>query len=445
MVPMTITYVYWLVCISLATPIVASYAAFSFAERVADSTGARYWFWLVGGSSAMGLGIWSMHYLGMLAVELPVEVSYHLPTVILSLLMAIAASTVALATVSQKKLSLLQILRGGVLMGGAIGAMHYTGMAAMRSTAMHHYNPSGVALSLVVAVVFSCMALWISFSARSDHEQREWSRVGGAILMGSGIAAMHYTAMSAVTFIPGEMLVSPVGTVRVSTLGVLAVVLTTGLVLIGSLMTAILDQRTFRVLQVAHNQLANAQAALLQTDVALRKANLKLKELTIRDPLTGVFNRRHFDTSLEAESKRAARTKLPLSLLMIDVDYFKALNDRYGHPRGDECLRQIAQVFMAKLTRPEDVVARYGGEEFAIILPGATTAGACRVAQILREAIEDLNFPNAGSPLGPFVTVSIGINSRVPVIGESPAEMLIEADAALYQAKTLGRNSIHSV
>jgi diguanylate cyclase len=442
--PMTITYVYWLVVISLATSIVASYAAFSFAERVADSTGARYWFWLVGGSSAMGLGIWSMHYLGMLAVELPVEVTYHLPTVTLSLLMAIAASTVALATVSQKKLSLLQVIRGGVLMGGAIGAMHYTGMAAMRSTAMHHYNHSGVALSLAVAVVFSCMALWISFSARSDHEQREWPRIGGAILMGSGIAAMHYTAMRAVTFVPGEMLVSPVGTVRVSTLGVLAVVLTTALVLIGSLMTAILDQRTYRVLQVAHDQLANAQAALIQTDFALRKANLQLKELTIRDALTDVFNRRHFDASLEAESKRAARTNLPLSLLMIDVDYFKALNDRYGHPRGDECLRLIAQALKKKLTRPEDVIARYGGEEFAVILPGANTAGASKVAQILRQVVEDLKFPNADSPLGQFVTVSIGINTRVPAIGESPTEMLVAADAALYLAKTAGRNAVHS-
>jgi diguanylate cyclase len=445
MSPLTITYVYWLVAISLLTSIVASYAAFSFAERIADSTGARFWIWLIGGASAMGLGIWSMHYLGMLAVKLPVEVSYHVPTVVLSFFMAVAASTVALATVSRKQISFLQIAAGGVLMGGAIGAMHYTGMAAMRSTAMHHYNPAGVVLSMIVAVVFSWMALWISFSARSDHKQREWQRLGGAVLMGSGIAAMHYTGMSAVTFVPAEMLYSPIGTIRVSTLGVLAVALTTAVVLIGALTTAILDQRTYRILQEAHSNLANAQAALIQTEFALRMANLQLKELTIRDGLTKAFNRRHFDASLEAETKRAARTKLPLSLLMIDVDYFKALNDRYGHLAGDECLQKIAHALSAMFSRPEDVVARYGGEEFAIILPGANSSGASTVAQLVRNLVEDLKIPNEDSPIGKFVTVSIGTHTRVPAVGESPADIIAAADAALYEAKTSGRNSVHAL
>jgi diguanylate cyclase (GGDEF)-like protein len=433
---------YSLVVASIVMSIVASYAAFSFAERVAGSRGTRYWSWLISAASAMGLGIWSTNYIGMLSLRLRLEIVYHLPIVGLSFLVAVGASAMALAVVSRKQLTLLYIALGGALMGGAIGGMHYIGMAAILWPVMHSYNPPIVALSLALAVTFSCLALWISFSPRLNPAYREWQRLVGAVLMGTGISAMHYTAMTAVTFFPGKMLYSSVETVKVTILGVLAVVFTTIMVLLGSLMTAIFDQKMYRTLETAHAKLANAQAALLLTDRALRKANLQLKELTIRDSLTGAFNRRHLDASLDTEVKRAARTKLPLSLLMVDIDCFKALNDRYGHPRGDECLRQIARTLSDKLRRPEDVIARYGGEEFAILLPGANSAGAFKVAGIVRDAVEELQFPNEDSPIWPFVTVSIGIHTRIPRIGEPSVNMLVEADAALYLAKANGRNAV---
>lgn len=440
MTTMATTYIYWLVGVSLCMAIIASYAAFSFAERITVSKGRRFWGWLIGGALAMGLGIWSMHYLGMLAVRLSVEVTYHIPTVLASLLLAVVASAVALSVVSQPRLGLPQIAIGGVLMGAGIGGMHYLGMSAMRSSAMHHYNHKLVVLSLVVAVVFSWMALWISFFLRNDHVQQEWLRLGGATLMGTGIAAMHYTAMSAVTFMPGEMLYSPIGTVRVSTLGIAAVVLTTIFVLFGALLTAFFDRMTYQKLQSSHECLVAAQTALLQSESALREANLQLKSLSIRDGLTGVYNRRHFDETLEAELKRAARTRLMLSLLMIDVDCFKTLNDRYGHLVGDECLRKIAETFAAGIRRPQDIVARYGGEEFAVILPGASTAWAFDLAESLRLAVEQLEIPNDGSSVRPFVTISIGIDTRTPEISEPVTEILAAADAALYLAKTRGKN-----
>lgn len=440
MTSMTTTYIPWLVGVSLCMAIIASYAAFSFAERITVSRGARFWGWLGGGALAMGLGIWSMHYLGMLAVRLPVEVTYHVPTVLASLLLAVVASAVALSVVSRPQLGLPQIAIGGVLMGAGIGGMHYLGMAAMRSSAMHHYNDKLVALSLVVAVVFSWMALWISFFLREDHIQQEWLRLGGAILMGSGIAAMHYTAMAAVTFMPGEMLYSPIETVRVSTLGIAAVVLTTIFVLFGALLTAFFDRMNYQRLQNSHESLVAAQTALLQSEFSLREANHQLRSLSIQDGLTGVFNRRHFDETLEAELKRAARNRLTISLLMIDVDCFKKLNDRYGHPVGDECLRKIAEAFTARIRRPQDIVARYGGEEFAVILPGASREWAFGLAESLRLAIEQLEIPNDGSSVGSFVTVSIGMDTRRPEIGEPATEILAAADAALYLAKTQGRN-----
>jgi NO-binding membrane sensor protein with MHYT domain len=209
------TYVPWLVAGSILISSVASYAAFNFAERVAASAGWRSRDWLVAGAVAMGLGIWSMHYLGMLALVLPVQVFYHVPTVILSLLMAIGASVVALRIVSHEEIAERSFIIGGVVMGAAIGGMHYTGMAAMRSSAICHYDPRIVSLSIVVAVVFSWVALHITFSLRRAPSKSEIWRVAGAVLMGSGIAAMHYTAMFAISFIPSDVPYSTAHTVEV--------------------------------------------------------------------------------------------------------------------------------------------------------------------------------------------------------------------------------------
>jgi diguanylate cyclase (GGDEF)-like protein len=245
MAPVAVRVVAWLVAVSVFTSMVASYAAFIFAERITTSRGGARVLWLVSGAMAMGLGIWSMHYLGMLAVRLPVEVFYHLPTVLLSLLLAVLASVVALLLVSRAQLTARLTAAGSVLMGGGIGAMHYTGMHAMRSSVMHQYNPIVVLVSVAVAVAFSWMALWITFAMRTHELQREWGRVGGAALMGLGIAAMHYTAMAAVHFVPCATPYSTRYAVHINTIGVAGVVFTTGTVLMGALITALVDRRRY--------------------------------------------------------------------------------------------------------------------------------------------------------------------------------------------------------
>src|SRR5260370_26547013 len=159
----SVTYDYRLVALSVAIAIAASYSAFSFGERLAASRGGRRFWWLAIGAFAMGLGIWSMAYTGMLAVRLSVPVIYHVPTVVLSLVLAVFASAIALSLISRERIETPLLLMGGLLMGGGIGAMHYTGMAAMRSTVMHVYNYRLVALSIVVAVGFSLGALWLTF------------------------------------------------------------------------------------------------------------------------------------------------------------------------------------------------------------------------------------------------------------------------------------------
>jgi diguanylate cyclase (GGDEF)-like protein len=167
-----------------------------------------------------------------------------------------------------------------------------------------------------------------------------------------------------------------------------------------------------------------------------------LQDLSRRDGLTGLANRRHFDESLEREWKRALREKDPLSIIMCDIDFFKDFNDLYGHQSGDDCLRSVARVLDRVLHRPLDVAARYGGEEFVVVLPGTDREGALAVAESIRGGIEALAIPHASSQAAPVVTISLGVASGIPAPDGAAAEMLTAADRALYRAKGEGRNRI---
>ena len=185
--------------------------------------------------------------------------------------------------------------------------------------------------------------------------------------------------------------------------------------------------------------IAIKQAELYQQ---LQAANLKLERLATLDELTQLANRRRFDQYLEMEWRRQAREQTPLSLILCDIDSFKSYNDTYGHPGGDECLRQVAGAIGNAVDRPADLVARYGGEEFAVILPNTAIQGAVVVAEHIQTKIAALQLPHAGSQVSQYVTVSLGIASIVPA-SESAASILIAAaDQALYQAKRLGRDRI---
>src|SRR5262249_52175228 len=160
------SYSYSLVALSFLIAAMASYSAFNLAGRIAIYRDRKRFAWLAGGALAMGIGIWSMHYTGMLAFSLPVTVTYHVPTVAFSLVAAVSGSAVALIIVSRDRLSRQSLALGGLAMGGAICSMHYIGMAAMRGQMIGHYSPSLVILSLVVAAGFSCLALWLMFYFR---------------------------------------------------------------------------------------------------------------------------------------------------------------------------------------------------------------------------------------------------------------------------------------
>ncbi|MFZ4287793.1 diguanylate cyclase domain-containing protein [Variovorax sp. HJSM1_2] len=172
----------------------------------------------------------------------------------------------------------------------------------------------------------------------------------------------------------------------------------------------------------------------------LKRVNEQLELLTVTDGLTGVGNRRLFDKTLHDEWQRCARQGLPLGLLMIDIDHFKKYNDHYGHQGGDAALAGVAQILKKCVKRSGELVARYGGEEFSLLLPGSDAAAAAVVAQRCVAAVQAAQIPHDASPVSPWVSLSIGVASWVPIAGLSPEDFLKAADAALYEAKDAGRN-----
>jgi diguanylate cyclase (GGDEF)-like protein len=183
----------------------------------------------------------------------------------------------------------------------------------------------------------------------------------------------------------------------------------------------------------------------LETEVAVRTRDLVaardlLERLATEDALTGVANRRKFDTIVEAEWKRAQRDGHWLSLVMIDVDFFKRYNDRYGHAAGDECLRAVAQAVASQCTRPSDLVARYGGEEFTIVLPDIEPDGVRKLLRSVLTAVDALHIEHADSTCASHVTVSLGAVSVKPGRSDLAQVALRRADELLYQSKEGGRH-----
>ncbi len=738
------SYDYGLVVLSVALAMVAAYAALDLAGRVTAARHRARWFWLAGGATAMGLGIWSMHYIGMLAFSLPVPVRYQYPTVIVSLLAAIAASAVALFTVSRERMGVGSCVAGGVAMGGGIAAMHYIGMAAMRLPATMTYRWWTVALSLLVAVAISLAALVLAFQVRQE-DRTSRRKLLSAVIMGSAIPLMHYTAMAAVRFSASDVPMSTRYTVRVSSLGIVVITMISFLVLLLAIATGFLDrmlalqgavvtaardgEARFRMLaeaipqivwtatpkgavdycnqrwyeltglgeqqtvgsrwanglhpgdlpaalknwetaqrsgepfemeyrirnaaggfrwhlaratplrdstgaivkwfgscadiddQMHHQQVLEEKvkehtaalmaanlhlqsemrernlaqqelnqqtesmvkeltkrsnrstnlakmAELLQScsnlkdaftvvtgmapkvfpefrcavllsasfhekveapsessqstlpiehvgpddcwalrtghvhlvtagdhtadcghatngrfsycclpllahgeaigvlnfqmmepgelpeavmslasmfaeQVSLSVANIQLREAlrneSIHDPLTGLYNRRYLEEMLERETRRAVRAEHGLGLLMLDLDHFKKFNDTYGHDAGDTVLREAA-AFLLRSVRAEDIVCRFGGEEFIVILPVADLRVTQARAERIRSKLRELPVLHQGQSLG-MVTVSVGV-AELPQHGTSPKELIESADAAMYRAKKEGRDRV---
>src|ERR1700675_1577610 len=259
------SYNYGLVALSVLIAIFASYAALDLAGRVTAARGWARAVWLLGGAGAMGTGIWSMHYIGMLAFILPIPVAYHWPTVLLSLFAAILASFIALYVVSRQKMGASRAVAGSVLMGAGIAGMHYIGMAAMRLPAICQFDSFLVVLSVALAVLISLAALWIAFHFRDEKPGIGWEKLAGAVVMGAAIPVMHYTGMAAASFTPSGMPADLSHAISISTLGAAGIAAVTFIVLGLALLTSWMDRRfAAQTLELQEEKLQRSEVFLAE-------------------------------------------------------------------------------------------------------------------------------------------------------------------------------------
>jgi len=190
----------------------------------------------------------------------------------------------------------------------------------------------------------------------------------------------------------------------------------------------------------AYAEMQRLQEQLTESNRKLEENNMILQRLSTMDGLTGIANRRHFDATLQSEWKMGLREKTPLTIIMIDIDFFKKYNDGYGHQGGDDCLKAVASILNTTISRPGDFIARYGGEEFVVILPRTDAKGAAVIAEQLRANVEKRRIPHAFSSVADHVSISLGIATMQPDTSSSPENLLAKADEALYHAKEAGRN-----
>ena len=318
-----------LVLFSLAVAILASYTALDLTGRIATTHRSAARWWLAGGACAMGIGVWSMHFIGMLAFDLPIALGYDPLITVGSLLLAIASSAFALWLVTQPDLPPARLAAGALLMGSGVAGMHYMGMAAMRMMPGIVYDPWLFALSVVIAIAASGTALWMAFKLRHSVRHVGAMRAAAACVMGVAIVGMHYTGMAAADF-PLGSICGAAGpgngtdanwlalTIIVSTLAVLAI----------ALITSVLDLR----LESRTSMLARS----------LADANQELTYLALHDNLTKLPNRVLLEDRLGQAIETARRERTRFALMFMDLDGFKAVNDAYGHPVGDELLVQVA-------------------------------------------------------------------------------------------------------
>jgi diguanylate cyclase len=413
-----------LVALSAVVAIIASYTALDLAGRVSESKGTSSRIWLLGGAFSMGTGIWAMHFIAMLAFHLPVPLAYDVPINLLSWLIAMLVSGVALFVVRRPTMSGGYLSIGAALMGVGICVMHYTGMAAMRMSPPIKYDPALFIASVIIAIAASMAALWIAFQLRRKRPGSAiLAKIGSALLMGLAISGMHYTGMAAAEFAPDSICLAAGSGGGLSN-HMLAIVVgaATMSVLVITLVISAFDSQ--------HAARAAKHAESLQT------ANEQLRNIALYDILTGLPNRLLFEDRMEQAMVRSGRSGKPCALMFVDLDKFKPVNDSFGHRVGDELLKAVAGR-LTNCVRKEDTVARAGGDEFIVAL--SELAKGEDAAVIGRKILQQLSQPFTVERHRLEISCSIGI-SVFPEDGKTLLELLNNADMAMYHAKKAGRN-----
>ncbi|KAF0813108.1 putative signaling protein [Andreprevotia sp. IGB-42] len=410
-----------LVILSIMVAVLASYVALDLARRVTSSGPRAARWWWASGSVAMGTGIWSMHFVGMMAFSLPVAIGYDPLTTGWSWLAAVAVSGIALQIASRPQLRRTHLLVGALAMGAGICAMHYTGMFAMQMLPGIVWAWGWVLVSALIAVGASLASLLIFFWMRTHPGGRVWRwQIAAALVMGAAIAGMHYSGMMAAHFPPGSICRASSG-LRGSGLGVL--------VGLGSL-------TLLGVTLLASIQDARLQSHKAKWASSLQEANQALTRIAFQDPLTKLANLLRFQDRLEHCIAQADRQGHRVCLLFVDLDGFKPVNDTLGHPAGDEVLRLIAARLLT-VARSTDTVARIGGDEFVVLMEQVDDrASASLLAERLIESIKQVIELDAHELM---LSASVGI--AVYPDDSDAARLMPNADAAMYHAKQAGKGT----
>jgi diguanylate cyclase (GGDEF)-like protein len=426
----------WRVATSVLIATFASYVTLDLAKRVRadDPWLARIWW--AAGSVTMGTGIWSMHFVGMLAYRLPIALGYTRGLTLLSWIAAVGVSGIALYVAGQGKLTTRRLAIGSIAMGAGICAMHYIGMAALDLAPGIVWNWMLVAASASIAVGASAAALLIFFWLRALPDGHGLQYQGAAALvMGLAISGTHYTAMAAAN-VPAGSACSSAANLGGQGLGSL-VVLASGALLSMTLFTSILDGR----MQGKTSLLA---ASLKVVNLRLQTANEQLRKQAVLDPLTRLANRLLFEDRLNhalarchrCETANGQRPGAGLAVLFVDLDGFKGVNDSFGHAAGDGVLKEAANRLLAN-ARQSDTVARVGGDEFLLLMEDVESVVDCTaLAQRLVDALA-LPFDVAKRKIE--ISGSVGI-AVFPEHG-SGEKLVARADVAMYAAKKNGGNA----
>lgn len=391
------SYNIYIVILSIVIAILASFSALNIAAKISHANGKSRWFWLIAGALVMGSGVWSMHFVGMLAFHLNALVKYDVGFTLLSMLASVISSFIAFYITMPKDINRYQLVIGGFIMGSGIVTMHYVGMKAMIMPMGLSYDKTLWILSAIIAFVASYAALFLFLRFRNQSSS-SWLKWLSAVVMGFAICGMHYTGMKAARFhhISGMMMEQNHSMDFFLLYGVTVMIF---LILFISWGAMFFDRHV-------------------------------LEKLAYQDSITGLPNRnemnRFFNTYVGTET---------IGVLFLDLDQFKAINDTLGHDVGDLLVHEVGNR-LRKFIRRDQQAFRIGGDEFLIILKDCSLEKAEKLAKQVLQSIKEVYRIN-GNEL--YVTGSIGISiGSIQELNRS--ELLKSADTAMYKAKGLGKN-----
>ncbi|ENH96247.1 diguanylate cyclase/phosphodiesterase with MHYT sensor [Gracilibacillus halophilus YIM-C55.5] len=389
----------YFVTLSVVIAMIASVLALSITGKISYAMGRGRIFWLVSGSIVMGLGVWSMHFIGMMAFRLPVSVSYHVMITIMSMLASVVSSFIAFYITMPQKVKRYRIVIGGFIMGNGIATMHYLGMEAMQMDASFTYDLPLVGLSVFIAIVVSYVALFLFLRFRQPVISRKLKWLSG-MLMGIAISGMHYTGMAAVNF-ETEGITEQSNATTVNHFLLVGVTVTIAVILIVSWGAMLFDRHV-------------------------------LRKMAYQDTTTPLQNRNAMRQFFSTYNRDQI-----IACLFLDLDQFKAINDTLGHHMGDRLLEDIGDVFY-NMTNDDQFAFRIGGDEFLFLMKYGDEQKAMNLAERI---IDRFRHPFFIERHEIHLTTSIGISIGT-IDASNPTSLLEEADIAMYKAKELGRNQL---